>query len=223
MAKPEKRLQELTELLRYHEHRYYVLDDPEISDAEYDRLFRELQGLEKEHPHLRASDSPTQRVGARPLEEFKKLRHRVPMLSLANALTEDEFRDFDQRVHRILEKEEGEALEYFVELKFDGLSMNLTYKDGRLVSAATRGDGELGEDVTQNVRTIRAVPLRMHGKGFPSLIEVRGEVILPIRDFARLNQEQEKNGLKVFANPRNAAAGGMRQLVHKALAHVRVL
>jgi DNA ligase (NAD+) len=206
------RIQELTSLIHHHDFRYYVLDDPEISDSAYDTLYRELQSLEAEYPDLRLSDSPTSRVAGKALDEFKKAKHRTPMLSLANALSEDEFTHFDERVHRLLEKKVDEPLEYHAELKFDGLSMNLTYENGVLISAATRGDGETGEDVTQNVRTIRSVPLRLNTPHPPKLIEIRGEVILPIQDFERLNAEQEKKGQKLFANPRNAAAGSLRQL-----------
>jgi DNA ligase (NAD+) len=207
-----KKIQELTALIHHHDFRYYVLDDPEISDSAYDILFRELQSLEARFPDLRLSDSPTLRVGGKALSQFKKIRHRVPMLSLANALAESEFVEFDQRVHRLLEKDPSENLEYYSELKFDGLSLNLTYEGGALIHAATRGDGESGEDVTQNVRTIRSVPLKLRTKNPPQLIEIRGEVILPIQDFERLNRQQLAAGLKVFANPRNAAAGSLRQL-----------
>ena len=206
------RMQELAELIHHHDFRYYVLDDPQISDAAYDVLMRELQALENEHPDQRSPQSPTQRVGGKALEKFKKVKHRVPMLSLANALTEKEFIDFDERVHRLLDVSEGKKVEYYAELKFDGLSINLTYEKGILVSASTRGDGETGEDVTQNIRTIRSVPLRLEGKKPPSLIEIRGEAILPIAAFEKLNKEQAKNGQKLFANPRNAAAGAIRQL-----------
>ncbi len=207
-----QRIQELTALIHHHDFRYYVLDDPEISDSTYDALFRELQSLESKFPDLRLSDSPTLRVGGKALAQFKKISHRVPMLSLANALQESEFLEFDQRVHRFLDQGEKEILEYYVELKFDGLSLNLTYENGSLVHAATRGDGEAGEDVTQNVRTIRAIPLKLRTPKPPSLIEVRGEVILPIEDFEKLNRQQLDAGLKTFANPRNAAAGSLRQL-----------
>ncbi len=206
------RIAELTDLIHHHDFRYYVLDDPEISDAAYDALMRELQKLEDDFPDLRQSNSPTQRVGGKALDMFQKVKHRVPMLSLANALAEEEFTDFDERVHRFLELEAGAPIEYFTELKFDGLSINLTYENGELVCAATRGDGETGEDVTQNVRTIRSVPLRLNSKNPPRLIEIRGEVILPIAEFEKLNKEQEKKGEKLFANPRNAAAGSLRQL-----------
>lgn len=212
VANLAKRIQDLVSQIHHHDFRYYVLDDPEISDAEYDRLFRELQELEKKYPDLRLSDSPTQRVGGKAAEQFKKAKHAVPMLSLANALSEEEFRAFDERVHRFLEIDPSNPCEYYVELKYDGLSLNLVYENGALVSAATRGDGETGEDVTQNVKTIRSVPLRLHGKKHPRLIEIRGEAILPIKDFEKLNQEQEKKGQKLFANPRNAAAGAIRQL-----------
>lgn len=211
-------MRELVETIQKHDHRYYVLDDPEVSDAEYDRLYRELEAFEATHPELKQSDSPTLRVGGAPLDQFAKAKHGVPMLSLANALTEQEFRDFDERVHRFIEREAAEPLEYFAELKFDGLSMSLTYEDGLLTRAATRGDGETGEDVTQNVRTIRDVPLKLATKSPPARIEIRGEVLLPIADFEALNEEQLNAEAKVFANPRNAAAGSIRQLDPKITA-----
>ncbi len=214
----EKRIRELSELLHYHEHRYHVLDDPEIPDAEYDLLFRELEALEKEHPELRAPDSPTLRVGGETLDGFIKRQHRVPMLSLQNAMNEREFLDFDERAHRFLEREPSTPIEYHCELKFDGLSMSLTYEDGLLAHAATRGDGEIGEDVTHNVRTIRSIPMRLKTAKPPKLIEIRGEVMLPIAAFEKLNREQEARGLKIFANPRNAAAGSIRQLDPKIAA-----
>jgi DNA ligase (NAD+) len=207
-----KRIKELTALIHHHDFRYYVLDDPEISDAAYDRLYRELQDLEKTYPDLGLPDSPTQRVGAKILSAFKKIKHQAPMLSLANVLSEEEFEDFDERVHKFIEKPEKSLIEYYSELKFDGLSLNLTYEDGVLVHAATRGDGETGEDVTQNVKTIRSVPLRMKDTHPPKRIEIRAEAVLPIREFEKLNQEQAKKELKLFANPRNAAAGSLRQL-----------
>lgn len=210
--KTAERVRELTGLIHHHDFKYYVMDDPEISDSAYDLLFRELQALETEYPNLRLSNSPTVRVSGRAAEEFKKAKHRVPMLSLANALAEEEFTDFDERVHKLLELDASQDIEYFAELKFDGLSMNLTYIDGELATAATRGDGENGEDVTQNVRTIRSVPLKLRTKKPPKIIEIRGEVILPLKDFEKLNEDQIKKGLKIFANPRNAAAGSMRQL-----------
>lgn len=220
-SKVAKRIQELVSKIQHHDYSYYVLDNPEISDAEYDALFRELQNLENEHPELRLPDSPTLRVGGRPLDEFRKVKHRVPMLSLANALTQEEFLEFDARLRRVLEistSDSARHLDYYAELKFDGLSVNLTYENGALVSAATRGDGETGEDITQNIRTIRSVPLRLNCKNPPELIEVRGEAVLPIRDFEKLNEDQAKKGQKLFANPRNAAAGSLRQLDPKVTA-----
>lgn len=207
--KARKRAKELADLIRHHDYRYYVLDDPEVTDAEYDRLYRELEALEKESPSLRSPDSPTLRVAGQPRDDFKKHRHEVPMLSLANALTEEEFLDFDGRVKKILEKD---SPEYFSELKFDGLSISAVYEEGILVSASTRGDGEWGEEVTENIRTVRSIPLRLREKNPPKRIEIRGEVLLGIEDFKKLNREQEKKGLKLFANPRNAAAGSLRQL-----------
>jgi DNA ligase (NAD+) len=210
--KAGRRIQELTFLIQHHDFRYYVLDEPEISDSAYDALFRELQALEKEYPDLILPHSPTQRVGIKAATAFQKSKHRLPMLSLANALTEEEFLEFDARCHRLLEKAADELIEYHAELKYDGLSLNLTYKDGHLIRAATRGDGETGEDVTQNVKTIRGVPFTLRTKKPPQLIEVRGEGILPLSAFKRLNEDQAKKELKTFANPRNAAAGSIRQL-----------
>lgn len=207
-----KRIQELSALIHHHNFRYHVLDDPEISDAAYDALFRELQELEKNYPELRLPDSPTLRVGGKALNEFKKINHRMPMLSLANAFSEKELTEFDERAHRLLEKPINEPIEYFMQLKFDGLSVNLTYEKGYLTHAATRGDGTVGEDVTQNIKTIYNVPLRLNTPEPPELIEIRGEIVLPIKEFEKLNQEQAEKGLKLFANPRNAAAGSLRQL-----------
>lgn len=205
-------IENLIEQIQHHDHRYYVLDDPEVSDAEYDRLFRQLQELETAHPELIREDSPTQRVGGQPLDDFGKIKHRVPMLSLANAFSEEDLIQFDQRVHKFLELSPSSPLEYFAEVKFDGLSMSLTYENGVFVHGATRGDGETGEDVTHNLKTIRSIPLKLKTSKPPRLIEIRGEIILPLKDFQKLNQEQEKQGLKLFANPRNAAAGSLRQL-----------
>lgn len=209
-ARPDEAAQragELRELLRYHNHRYYVLDDPEISDAEYDALLRELQGIEAEHPELVTPDSPTQRVGAAPLDAFAEARHEQPMLSLANVFSEEELRDFDRRVRERV----GGEVAYVCEPKLDGLSVNLRYENGVLVQAATRGDGQVGEDITVNVRTIRSVPLRLRGES-PSLVEVRGEVVIRKADFERLNEHRLAEGERPFANPRNAAAGSLRQL-----------
>jgi len=203
------RAQALRKEIEYHNYRYYVLDDPEIPDAEFDRLLLQLQALEAQHPELISPDSPTQRVGGTPLGEFAEVPHVVPMLSLTNAYSEADVIAFDQRVRNIL----GDAeVEYAVEPKLDGLAISLLYENGVLVRAATRGDGSRGEDVTQNVRTIRSVPLHLQGDDFPSVLEVRGEVFMPRAGFRRLNQMQEKKGEKVFANPRNAAAGSLRQL-----------
>jgi DNA ligase (NAD+) len=188
---------------------YYTQDDPELSDAEYDRLFRELQALEAKYPALADDDSPTQRVGSAPLPEFKSVRHETPMLSLNNAFEEDEIVAFDRRVKAALESESEIA--YAVEPKFDGLAVSLTYESGAFVLGATRGDGESGENVTSNLRTIRALPLRLPDEA-PESIEIRGEVLMFRRDFDALNDDQRERGEKVFANPRNAAAGSLRQL-----------
>jgi DNA ligase (NAD+) len=212
MPSTEEEIDHLVEEIRYHDHRYYVLDDPEISDAEYDRIFKKLQELEKKDPKLKRPDSPTQRVGGAPLEGFEKHQHRAPMLSLANAFSEQELYEFDKRLHRFLERPQSEGLEYFVELKFDGLSLSLTFENGDLVTASTRGDGQIGENVTQNVKTIRTVPFKLQGESVPDLIEIRGEGLIRVDDFKRLNTRQEEQGKKAFANPRNAAAGSIRQL-----------
>ncbi len=196
------------EIDKHNEH-YYVLDAPVISDAAFDQLFRELQNLETQYPELAAPDSPTQRVGAPPLKSFAEVTHRTPMLSLQNALTEDEARAFDVRMRQALSEGEAEV-EYAVEPKFDGLAVSLIYENGLFVKGATRGDGSVGEDVTQNLRTVRTIPLRLSRN--IALIEVRGEVLMMKRDFAALNRQQEKLGEKLFANPRNAAAGALRQL-----------
>ncbi len=213
--------QEINDLIleiRKHDYQYYVLDDPQVADHEYDLLLRKLEKLEAANPKLVRADSPTQRVGGKALEQFGKITHGAPMLSLANAMNEEEMRAFDERVHRFAEVAEDVALDYFAELKFDGLSLSLTYVRGELVAAATRGDGEIGEDVTQNVRTIRSIPLRLNTKTPPEKIEIRGEVILKTSDFESLNKNQERAGIKIFANPRNAAAGSLRQLDSKITA-----
>ena len=189
---------------------YYVLDAPTIPDAEYDRLFRELQDLEAQYPQLAHPDSPTLRVGVIPAAEFAQITHATPMLSLGNAFSEDEVKAFDRRVRESLEVT-GD-IEYEVEPKFDGLAVNLSYERGVLAMGATRGDGYTGEDVTANLRTVRSIPLRLRGEHAPSALDVRGEILMPRRDFARLNNEQRKRGEREFANPRNAAAGSLRQL-----------
>ena len=204
-----RRAAALHEQLHHHNYRYYVLDDPEISDVEFDKLLRELQALEADYPALVTPDSPTQRVGAAPLAAFGEVKHELPMLSLENAFSEEEVRDFDRRVRDGLKVD---VVTYSAEPKMDGLAISLLYESGVLTSAATRGDGYTGEDVTQNVRTIRAVPLRLAGADYPQRIEVRGEVYLPKRAFLELNRRQQERGDKLFVNPRNAAAGSLRQL-----------
>ncbi|PWG63498.1 NAD-dependent DNA ligase LigA [Sediminicurvatus halobius] len=206
---PAARAAELREAIEYHNHRYYVLDDPAISDADYDALLRELQAIEAEHPELVTPDSPTQRVGSAPLESFGEAPHEQPMLSLDNAFDEDELAEFDRRVREGLGRD---AVDYVAEPKLDGLSVNLRYEHGRLVRAGTRGDGRVGEDISANIRTIRSVPLRLLTREPPALVEVRGEVVIRRRDFQRLNAEREQRGERPFANPRNAAAGSLRQL-----------
>jgi DNA ligase (NAD+) len=207
---PATRISQLRDLIRHHEERYYILQDPELSDAEFDALLRELQALERDNPDLVTLDSPTQRVGGRPVEGFASVRHAEPMLSLDNAYNEEELKAFDERLRRGLDNIEG-PVPYVAELKIDGLGIALQYRDGRLIRAATRGDGVTGEDVTANVRTIMDVPHALkHGpKG---IIEIRGEVYLPRKEFERTNKEREEAGEPRFANPRNAASGAIRQI-----------
>jgi DNA ligase (NAD+) len=207
MKDPAREIETLREELRRHEHLYYVLDQPEVSDAEYDALMRRLQELEEQHPDLTAPDSPTQRVGGKPREGFVKVRHSSAMLSLDNALNEDELRDFDRRVRDLLG---GAEYRYVTELKMDGLSMAAHYRNGAFRQAVTRGDGLVGEDVTENARTIRSLPLRV--KDGLATFEVRGETVMNRRAFDRLNAERDQRGLSRFANPRNAAAGSLRVL-----------
>jgi DNA ligase (NAD+) len=214
----KKRMRELEIELDRHNHAYYVLSTSLISDQEYDALFRELEALEIEFPDQKSPQSPTLRVGGQAMDGFQKRRHFLPMLSLTNATSEKEFLEFDQRVKKILERKPDEDIEYHAELKFDGLSMNLVYEKGVLVFAATRGDGEEGEEVTHNIRTIKSVPLKLKTNQPPDRIEIRGEVLLKIADFERLNTEQLQKNQKVFANPRNAAAGSIRQLDSKVAA-----
>ena len=218
MTTPAQHIRHLTDLLNRYAYEYYTLDAPSVPDAEYDKLFRELEALERNHPELKLPDSPTQRVGGEPLAGFAEVRHEVPMLSLTNAFSPQdengvfdhaEMYAFDQRVRDGLD---GGNPEYVIEPKFDGLAISLLYRDGVLVQAATRGDGTTGEDVTQNVKTVANIPLRLHGENPPELIEVRGEVLMLKADFAALNKRQNENGQKPFANPRNAAAGSLRQL-----------
>ncbi|EOU9548852.1 NAD-dependent DNA ligase LigA [Cronobacter dublinensis] len=206
----EEKLTQLRTTLRHHEFLYHVMDAPEVPDAEYDRLMRELRALEEAHPELVTPDSPTQRVGAAPLTEFSQVRHEVPMLSLDNVFDEASFLAFNKRVKDRLKS--TDALVYCCELKLDGLAVSLLYENGLLVRAATRGDGTTGEDITLNVRTIRAIPLKLRGDNIPARLEVRGEVFLPQAGFEKINEEARRTGGKVFANPRNAAAGSLRQL-----------
>jgi DNA ligase (NAD+) len=207
MKDPAREIEKLREELRRHEHLYYVLDEPEISDADYDTLMRRLQAIEAEHPELASADSPTQRVGGKPREGFTKVVHSAPLLSLDNALNEGELRDFDRRVRELLD---GDSYCYVAELKLDGLSMAAHYTDGVFVQAVTRGDGRVGEDVTENARTIRSLPLRVKTK--LANFEARGETVMNRRAFERLNAERDEKGLSRFANPRNAAAGSLRVL-----------
>jgi DNA ligase (NAD+) len=207
--KAKKRIEELREKINYHNYRYYVLDSPEISDAEYDELLRELEELEKRFPELITPDSPTQRVGAPPAEGFKPVRHFERMFSLSDAFDIDELMEFFNRVEKALP---GESIEYVCELKIDGTAVSLLYEDGVYVRGATRGDGEVGEDITPNIKTIRTVPLRLLLKSPPRILEVRGEAYLSKEEFKRINKEREENGEPLFANPRNAAAGSLRQL-----------
>ena len=204
----------LRDEIRRHEYRYYVLDDPEISDAEFDRLMNALKKVEAAHPELITPDSPTQRVGGKPREGFVKVAHSVPMLSLDNAYSEEELRNWERRVHELTGHTD---IEYVCELKLDGMSLALRYEDGKLVRGITRGDGSTGEDVTSNVRTVRSVPLSIsHEKlkkaGIPADFEVRGEMLMPIASFKKMNEERAKQDLSQFANPRNATAGTVRQL-----------
>lgn len=207
----EKRVRELHERLNQYSYEYYVLDQPTVPDAEYDRLMQELIEIENAFPELRTPDSPTQRVGGQPLEAFQKVRHDIPMLSLANAFGEGDLRDFDRRVRESL----NEEYSYVCELKIDGLAVSLTYENGVFIQGSTRGDGAIGEDITMNLRTIHSIPLRLKE---PVSIEVRGEAFMPKKSFEKLNREREERGETLFANPRNAAAGSLRQLDPKIAA-----
>jgi DNA ligase (NAD+) len=210
-VKPDARRED--ERLRHenqeHDHRYYVLDDPVIADAEYDDLFRRLEALEREHPELQSPDSPTQRVGGAPLEKFGAVRHRHQMLSLSNVTSREEMAEFDARIRKFLNLE---RIDYVAEPKIDGVAIELVYEDGAFTTGSTRGDGTVGENVTANLRTVRSVPLRLRGKRVPERLEVRGEVFYPLAAFRRQNREREEAGLPTFANPRNAAAGSLKQL-----------
>ena len=204
-----KRADELRRLIEHHNYSYYVLDDPEVPDAEYDRLMRELESLEATYPELITADSPTQRVSGTPMDGFETVRHRVPMLSLGNAFSDEEVADFYRRVSQGLERDD---IIFAAEPKLDGVAISLTYVGGLLTTAATRGDGERGEDVTANVRTIRAIPLKLLGEGWPSLLEVRGEIYMPRAGFETFNRKAREQGEKPLVNPRNGAAGSLRQL-----------
>ena len=214
VSKAERKIEALREKIRHHEHLYYVLDDPEISDAEFDQLMQQLKALESEYPSLLTPDSPSQRVGGKPREGFVKVAHSSPMLSLDNTYNEDELRDWERRVHELTGRKD---VDYVCELKLDGMSLALVYEDGRLLRGVTRGDGSVGEDVTLNVRTVRSIPLsipldRLKKAGIPPNFEVRGELLMPTASFKKINEERERQGLPTFANPRNFTAGTVRQL-----------
>ena len=206
----KQEIDQLKKQLRHHEYQYHVLDAPEIPDVEYDKLMQRLKSIEEAHPELITSDSPTQRVGAAPLSAFETVRHEIPMLSLDNVFDEASYLAFDKRVRDRLKNHE--ELTFCCELKLDGLAVSLLYENGELVQAATRGDGTVGENITANVRTIRAIPLRLTGDNIPDRVEIRGEVFMPQKGFEALNEEARRTDGKVFANPRNAAAGSLRQL-----------
>jgi DNA ligase (NAD+) len=205
----QRQIDDLRRQINHHDYLYYVLDEPAVPDAEYDRLMRDLQALEARHPELVTPDSPTQRVGGAPAEGFAEVRHSVPMLSLANAFSEEEVRDFDERVRKLLERDQ---VSYAVEPKLDGVAISLSYRQGLLERAATRGDGSRGEDVTANVKTIAAIPLSLRGAGWPEQLEVRGEIYMPLAGFEAYNKSAQSAGEKTLVNPRNAAAGSLRQL-----------
>src|SRR6201997_2186783 len=210
----EKKIEALREKIRHHEYQYFVLDTPEISDQEFDKLTKQLKDLEAEHPELITPDSPTQRVGGKPREGFVKVRHSSPMLSLDNTYSEEELRAWERRVHELSGRKD---VDYVWELKLDGMSLALVYEDGTLVRGVTRGDGSVGEDVTLNIRTVRSIPLsipkeKLKKAGLRASFEVRGELLMPIAGFKKMNEDREAKGLSLFANPRNATAGTVRQL-----------
>jgi DNA ligase (NAD+) len=208
----QKKLESLRSQIHRHNYLYHVLDEPEIPDAEYDRLMRELQSLEREHPELITDDSPTQRIGAEPVRAFGTIRHKIPMLSLDNAFTDEALRNFHRRLTERLELEIDAPVDYSAEPKLDGAAVSLLYEGGKFVQGATRGDGTTGEDITHNLRTIDAVPLRLYGDNVPGVLEVRGEVFMPRAGFLQFNEQARQKGEKTFVNPRNAAAGSLRQL-----------
>src|SRR5271156_5161960 len=209
-----RKVEALREKIRHHEYLYYVLDQPEIGDTEFDNLMRELKDLEAEHPKLLTADSPTQRVGGKPREGFGKVPHSSPMLSLNNTYNEEDLRNWERRVHELSGRKD---VDYVCELKLDGMSLAVIYEDGKLVRGVTRGDGSVGEDVTLNIRTVRSVPLsiskeKLKKAGIPPNFEVRGELLMPLAAFKKVNEERERKGLPTFANPRNFTAGTVRQL-----------
>ncbi|HSW71116.1 MAG TPA: NAD-dependent DNA ligase LigA, partial [Gammaproteobacteria bacterium] len=206
----QKEIENLRKQINEYNYHYYVLDAPLITDLEFDRLFRKLQALEVQYPQFFSEDSPTQRVGVAPLKAFREVKHELPMLSLDNAFDDEEVQAFDRRVHERLGMES--AIEYVCEPKLDGLAVSLRYEKGSLRLGATRGDGMSGEEVTANLRTISAIPLHLRGKDFPLVLEVRGEVYMPKAGFDKLNAKAAQTGEKIFVNPRNAAAGSLRQL-----------
>ena len=210
MTDIKKRIKELRSLIEKHNYHYYILDDPLVSDNEWDNLFKELESIEQEYPELVEKDSPTQRVGATPIDNFKTIKHRTPMLSLSNAMNNDELTLFDERMKKLLNS--SNDIEYMAEPKLDGIGVELIYEGGVFTTGLTRGDGFEGEDITQNLRTIRSLPLKLLGQEHPKLLEIRGEVFIRKKDFKKLNKDQESNNSQLFANPRNAAAGSLRQL-----------
>src|ERR1700724_1940548 len=219
----EKKIESLREKIRHHEYLYYVIDHPEISDSEFDKLTQQLKNLEAEHPELITADSPTQRVGGKPREGFVKVPHSSPMLSLDNTYNEEELRAWERRVHELTGRKD---VDYVCELKLDGMSLSLGYDHGQLARGITRGDGTVGEDVTLNVRTVRSVPLsipkeKLKKAGIPVDFEVRGELLMPLAAFKKMNEERETKGLSLFANPRNATAGTVRQLESRGTAERR--
>lgn len=216
MKQVQEKISKLVSLLNKYSYDYYVEDNPQISDTEYDTLYKQLEKLEENHPEYILENSPTQRVGDRVLDEFEKITHKVPMLSLSNTFSTEDLRDFDARISKLVP---DHSVEYICELKIDGLAISIKYEDGRLVSAATRGDGSVGEDVTENIKTIFSIPKVLKDN---RTFEVRGEVYLPRKSFELLNSERESNNEVLFANPRNAAAGSLRQLDSKITAKRRL-
>src|SRR6516164_1626777 len=220
MSKPAQRAEELRRLINHHNYKYYVEAMPEISDKEFDKLLEELKELEAKHPDLVTPDSPTQRVGGQPIEGFVAVRHRVPMLSIDNTYNAEELREFDKRVRKGLAK--GEAVTYVVEPKIDGVAMSMTYEDGVFTVGATRGNGEEGDDVTHNLRTIHELPLRLKTTRPPAIFEARGEVYLTREELARLNRQRAEKELEPYANPRNLAAGTLKLLDPRLTAERRL-